>query len=165
MSTRKIHLISRFIKEGFQGNWNKGSRIILHNDVIKACITVFYANVVYSYTIFLWCRGGGGGRWDSTPQDPGSGLIPDTVCENNKRQVREKPLYLLRTGHGYHVLFMGGKSSFAPPLPYLWSSARAAHYACFSTDEQLCLPGNWITNEENSCYPNSLLPGTFGIGP
>ena len=53
------------------------------------------------------------------------------------------------------------------PLPYLWSSARAVHLIILIlTDSCLPkqhLPSNWITNEENCYYPNSLLPVNFGI--
>ena len=30
---------------------------------------------------------------------------------------------------------------------------------------QQFLPCNWITDEENICYPNSLLPFNIGTGP
>ena len=56
----------------------------------------------------------------------------------------------------------GERFLFLPPaLPYLLSSAHAAQLMIFKQmnsclPEQL-LPGNWITGEENSCYPNSLL--------
>ena len=66
----------------------------------------------------------------------------------------------------YYCLW-GEYVSFAHPLPYLWSSASAVHLLitvqmsiCLS--EQL-LPGNWITGEENSCYPNSSLPRNLWI--
>ena len=59
----------------------------------------------------------------------------------------------------YLVLFVGEKVSFAPPLPYLWSSACAS--ACYGTDEQLLseqlLPINWITGEEKQLLPGQLI--------
>ena len=66
----------------------------------------------------------------------------------------------------YLVLFVGGGGSpFSPPLPYIWSSAHAAHLLV-SVQMNSCLPeqllsGNWINAEENSFYPNSWLPGNF----
>ena len=62
---------------------------------------------------------------------------------------------------------MGG-FLFAPPLPHLLSSARAARPIIFThvnscLPEQL-LPGKWITDEENSCYLNSLLPSNLVTG-
>ena len=56
----------------------------------------------------------------------------------------------------------GGKIFFVPPLLYLLSSACAVHLL-FSVQMTSCLsqqllPSNWITGEENSCYPNSSLP-------
>ena len=50
-----------------------------------------------------------------------------------------------------------------PPLTHLWSSARAAHLLVSvqmnSCIPELLLPGNWKTDKENNCYPNSSLSG------
>ena len=66
--------------------------------------------------------------------------------------------------------------SFRPPPPptsllsliYRYS-ALAAHLIV-SVQINSCLPeqlfrGNWVTDEENSCYLNSLVPGALGNGP
>ena len=83
-----------------------------------------------------------------------------------KRNAQETPLPVqgktITPGLNYLVLFFwgGGGSSFAPPLSYLWSSARAAHLIV-SVQMNYCLPSQllpnkWITDEENSCYPKNF---------
>ena len=61
----------------------------------------------------------------------------------------------------------GEKSHFAPALTLslIWCTSCMAHLIVSvqmssGLPKQL-LPGNWITNEENSCYPNRSLPGNF----
>ena len=64
------------------------------------------------------------------------------------------------------VLFVGGGVSFCPsPSLSLIYSAGAVHLLVSVQmnsflPEQL-LPGNGITDEENSCYPNSSLPSNL----
>ena len=70
---------------------------------------------------------------------------------------------LIKPGPFSSACCVGG-FAFATPIP----SARAVHLIILIlTDSCLPkqhLPSNWITNEENCYYPNSLLPVNFGIG-
>ena len=45
------------------------------------------------------------------------------------------------------------------PLPFpIFDLVHVQLIMLVSVQMKSCLPGNWITNEEKSCYPNSLLP-------
>ena len=91
-----------------------------------------------------------------------------TICSYTCRL--RKTIYLLRIFRLPRSFCKGDgeKWTFAPPLPYLWSIACAAHLIILirinSFLPKQLLPENWITNEENSCYLNSLLPSNFGNG-
>ena len=50
--------------------------------------------------------------------------------------------------------FMGRKIMFASPLPLVHVQFILSVQINSCLSEQL-LPGNWITDEEISCYPNS----------
>ena len=76
-------------------------------------------------------------------------------------------LYLLRRDNypKVPITVCGGKK-FLLPLPFPIFDLVHVQFICFyCTDEQLfteqLLPGNRITGEENSCYPNSSLPGNL----
>ena len=82
-----------------------------------------------------------------------------------KRKIREKenktPLPAPEQVLVYLVLHMGGGDFHYCPSPsYSLISCTCSSSDYFGTDEQL-LPHNWINDEENSCYPNSLLPVTY----
>ena len=74
---------------------------------------------------------------------------------------------LIPPGPAYQVPAVGGKfCTFTPPLLYhmVYCPSDPFKQMTSCLPEPL-LPSNWITDEENSCYPNSLLPGSFGTGP
>ena len=96
------------------------------------------------------------------------------------RNVLEKSLHPLQNmsitpGPVYLVPVVGGRGKFSlhdPPLLDLRFTPCACHafHLIILTEMNRGLPKqlftycNWFTNEENSFYPNSLLPGNLGTG-
>ena len=81
--------------------------------------------------------------------------------------TQRKTIYLFRKFSPINLVpLLGGQICFFyPPLTYRWLSGHADHRILWiqmtSSFTKQLLPCYWYYWLENSCYPNSSLPGTF----
>ena len=89
--------------------------------------------------------------------------------------LRRKPFTCPEQEHYPHdsvtlnFFVLGKKISFclSPFLSLIYCMCLCSSSDCFGTDDQLFTPeqlllGNWITDEEKSCYLNTSLRGNLG---
>ena len=94
--------------------------------------------------------------------------MPDIVQKRVKLNQKETP-YLLHDTHPFYlVIFVGGKKGSLLRLPFpifdlvhMQYSTSALWYRWAAVCPNSFYLVTDITDEKDSCYPNSSLPGTF----